>query len=401
MFHLIVITSFILIQTYLTVKVYRFISEFFKNLKIKRILSFTLLTIITYFNLSFIFIIFFYDSKPNQHSDFAFYTFFYPSGVWFGMSILLFLIFMIKDIILLIYKSFYYIVKKLFIQKARKTETNFSESRRKFLKGLSAGLALPPIFGSLYGVAMDSSEFEITTNRIKFYNLPAKLKGLKIAQLSDIHAGIYLRKKKIVEAVKIVNKLNPDIIVLTGDYILNSERYIYPCIEAFSKLKATIGIYSCIGNHDNMVNRELIVKELKSANLNILIEENQKLSYNGQEFYVAGTEDLWYPIKPNLKKALKDIPEESFKILLSHQPDIFDEAVKRNVNLTLSGHTHGGQISIPFFGMPLNIVMFVTHYISGLFKKDKSYLYVNNGIGFVGPPFRLNVPPEISLITLI
>ncbi len=142
-----------------------------------------------------------------------------------------------------------------------------------------------------------------------------------------------------------------------------------------------------------MVNRRLSIEGLKSAGMNIMIEENQIVEYNGCEFYIAGTEDGWYYNKPNLHKALKGIPKDSFKILLAHQPDIFDEAADRNINLTLSGHYHGGQVSVQFFGVPLSIATLTTLYVSGLFMKNRSYLYVNNGIGFTGLPFRMNVPP--------
>ena len=247
---------------------------------------------------------------------------------------------------------------------------------------------------------MQSFNFEINKKRIKFHSIPEKLKGMKIAQLSDIHYGKYLQKRTILEAVKITNDLKPDIVCLRGDFTLDSEKYIYPCIEALSLLKPSLGIYSCIGNHDNMVNRRLTIEGLKSTGMNIMIEENQIVEYNGCEFYIAGTEDGWYYNKPDLNKALKDIPNDSFKILLAHQPEIFDKAAAENVNLTLSGHYHGGQISFQFFDMPLSIATFATLYVSGLFRKNKTCLYVNNGIGFTGPPFRINVPPEITLITL-
>lgn len=271
----------------------------------------------------------------------------------------------------------------------------------EFLRGMTVNFTQPIIkINSIYSTALNNYNFEIKKKIIKFQSIPKKLKGMKIAQLSDIHAGIYLKKDKILEAVKITNTLKPDIMCLTGDFVANSEKYIYPCIEALSLLNPKIGIYSCIGNHDNMVNRRITVEGLESAGLNVMIDENRTVEYKGCEFYIAGIEDGWYRSKPDLIKALKNVPRNSFKILLAHQPDIFKEAATQNVSLTLSGHYHGGQVSVQFLRLPLSVPILVSPYISGLFKKNTSYLYVNNGIGFSGLPFRMNVPPEITLITL-
>ncbi len=396
MFIVYIITLLTLIQVFLIYKSLRFTSRFFTNSRTRKIVRLILISTFGYFNSSFILSLNLSSTIDSKTSELFIYLVLYPGGVWQGTSILLFFIFLIKDILISFYKIIMYIVKKLSIDK----NTELSESRRKFLKGMSAGLFIPPVVYSIYGVAMQSFNYEINKKRIKFHSIPDKLKGLKIAQLSDIHAGIYLKRKNILEAVRITNELKPDIVLLTGDYVSNSEKHIYMCIETLSLLKPGLGIYSCIGNHDNWINRSLTIEGLKSAGMNIMIEENQMVEYNGCEFYIAAVEDLWYKRIPDWQKVFKGIPEDSFKILLSHQPDLFDEAEIYNVNLTLSGHYHGGQIAVPFFGMPVSFANFATRYVSGLFMKNKSYLYVNNGIGFTGPPFRMNVPPEITLITL-
>ncbi len=400
MFIVYIITLLTLIQAYIIYKSFRFVSRFFDDSKTKKILRLSLILIFGYLNLSFVLSLTLSRTLDPMSSDLFTYWILYPGGVWQGTSIIIFIIFLLKDIIISFYSFISFLLKKLSLLKNK--EAVVSESRRKFLKGISASLALPPLLSSIYGVAMQSFNFDINKKRIKFNSIPDELKGLKIVQLSDIHAGIYLKKKNIMEAVEITNNLEPDLVVLTGDFVSNSEKYIYMCIESLSFLKPRLGIYSCIGNHDNWVNRSLVIEGLKSAGMNIMIEENQKLEYNGCEFYIAGTEDMWYEHKkPDLNKALKNIPQDSFKILLSHQPELFDEAEMRNVNLTLSGHYHGGQIAVSLFGMNLSLGTFATSYISGLFMKNNSYLYVNNGIGFTGPPFRMNVPPEITMITLV
>ena len=144
----------------------------------------------------------------------------------------------------------------------------------------------------------------------------------------------------------------------------------------------------------------MVVESLRDADLGLLINEHTVIERHNHQLYIAGVEDPWSG-RHDMDKTLAGIPSKACTILMSHQPDLFDDAAARSVDLTISGHTHGGQITYPILGHRLSLAMFMTPYIHGHFRKGASQLYVNAGIGFTGPPLRLNAPPEITLYTLV
>jgi len=235
---------------------------------------------------------------------------------------------------------------------------------------------------------------------INIQGLPNDLNNLKIAHLSDLHM-----KEKDSVYEKIINelaKIKPDIIVVTGDFIDESE-HIEICIDFVKKLKAKYGVWAVLGNWEHgMDDTEKFVARLKKTDIKLLINENRKIKIGDSFLYIVGVDDPFFQ-KDNLPLALKGVPSNSkqkFTILLAHSPDIFKLAKQHNISLTLAGHTHGGQVRLPLIGPLYSLTPTMAKYSMGLFKEDNSQMYVNPGIGVSKIPFRLFCPPELTIINL-
>ena len=235
---------------------------------------------------------------------------------------------------------------------------------------------------------------------IKIKNLPQGFDGFLIAQISDLHVGSVIGEKYTKKIVDLTNKLNPDIIVLTGDMIDGTTDQLRKKIAPIANLKAKNGVYFVPGNHEYYWNGPSWIEEFSRLGARCLINQNILISKNDERILIAGIPDYeaGWMIKshaPNIKKAAANASEPIIKILLSHQPKSYKEAEEAGFDLQLSGHTHGGQ----FFPWSL-IVSWVQPYYKGLGKYKNMWIYTNRGTGFWGPPFRFGVPSEITLIKL-
>lgn len=273
-------------------------------------------------------------------------------------------------------------------------------TRREVLK-LSAASVTAVGLGALgYGFAV-RDHVEVSRVTVKIANLPAAFNGLTIAQLSDIHHGLYTGLDYIRRCVEITNALNPDVIALTGDFTFAGKKHIAPCAEALGGLKARAGVYAVLGNHDYYAGAGQVARALKEAGCNVLIDALDRLESRGDKLWLAGLDDLYYG-STDLKKLLRDVPREAARITLAHNPDFIEEfaARGRHTDLLIAGHTHGGQIRFPLLGAPHISSHYGQQYAVGLNRKDTMQVYTTRGIGTILLPTRFDCPPEIVLFTL-
>ncbi len=276
-------------------------------------------------------------------------------------------------------------------------------TRRNFLwlaAGSTAGMAF-------YAGEISRHELDIVYRTITLPRLPDPFAGFTIVQISDFHFQEYTEASFMEAVVRRVNEANPDLVVLTGDFVSSKPlpRYFaakmsYHCAELLSHIDCPLR-YAVLGNHDVLVGAHAVTDALLTHGIPVLTNSSVALERDGRRLWLAGTQDALEG-RPNLGAALPAgrNPDQEPLILLAHEPDFADYAVGRQIALVLSGHTHGGQIRIPFLP-PLLLPEMGTKYVEGLFRlRDGMQLHVNRGIGAVNLPFRFRCPPEISVLTL-
>jgi predicted MPP superfamily phosphohydrolase len=271
-------------------------------------------------------------------------------------------------------------------------------SRRRFLKwGLASGAAL--VAGGIGYSVFEAGWLKVAAQSITIPTLPAAFKGLRIAFLSDIHHGGYTGLAYIRNAVRQTLELEPDLILLGGDYVHRSPRYIRPCFEALSELRASLGVFGVLGNHDHWESRSQTSSAMREAGITELTNSGVWLARNGQRLRVGGVGDFWEDTQ-DLPAALGDAGSEDVCVLLSHNPDYAELVRDARVKLIVSGHTHGGQAVFPFVGAPVVPSRYGEKYRAGLVNAPATQVYISQGIGTITPPVRFCCRPEISLLTL-
>ena len=242
----------------------------------------------------------------------------------------------------------------------------------------------------------EASSLSLERIEITIGRLPKKLDGLRIIHLSDIHHSPFTNLDHIERAIKVANRLKPDMFVLTGDYVSHEKKYIAPVAKVLGELKSKLGTYACLGNHDHWTAPELVARRLRDAGITVLINEGFRFEARGASFWMCGVDDHMVG-KTDLASALKGSFPDEMKLLLAHNPIIFRPAVRQGVDLTLSGHTHGGQVKVRD---PEKRLLPRRKLTSGLHQRDSSQIYITRGIGTVVLPIRYQCPPEISLLEL-
>ncbi|MFT5167270.1 MAG: putative MPP superfamily phosphohydrolase [Saprospiraceae bacterium] len=292
--------------------------------------------------------------------------------------------------------------------------------RRTFMNTLALGVGGIIMGSFIWGTTKGKYGWRILTNQLSFDNLPKAFDGLKIVQISDLHLGSFNDNfEPIKEAVQMINDLEPDYIFFTGDLVNESPTEAEPWIAVLKALKAKHDKYSILGNHDygwgkiseaeKIANSKGVVEITKRMGFKVLLNEHQIIERQGEKIGLVGVENWgfseqnWFPTKGDYKKSVAGMEEVPFKILLSHDPSHWDHHIvgKEQVDLTLSGHTHGGQVGITIPGL-LEISaakLFYKRY-AGLYKEGKQHLYINRGLGFLIFPGRVGIPPEITLHVL-
>ena len=241
--------------------------------------------------------------------------------------------------------------------------------------------------------------FFVNEERIWLDTLPTSCHGLRIVQISDIHHGLFLPKEWLSDAVKKANRLKPDIIALTGDYVTYSRRNIGPAAEILGRLRARFGVYAVLGNHDFRVDADAVTSALRSQHIDVLRNRHVDLRLGGESLYLAGVDDYGYGA--DLRRAVKGIPSEAARVLLAHNPRIIHLASRHGVSLVLSGHTHGGQVNIPLLGTVYGKSPERLRYKIGWDRMGATQIYVSRGIGTIVLPCRLRCPAEITHLELL
>ncbi len=246
-------------------------------------------------------------------------------------------------------------------------------------------------------IALDEAN-SLSLERVEIFlkRLPQKLDGLKIIHLSDTHHSPLTSLEHIKRTVKIANRLKPDIFLLTGDYVSHEREYIAPVAAELGKLKAKYGVYACLGNHDHWTDADLVTHLFRGEGINVLVNEGLRFEARGSSFWLAGVDDYMVG-KTDVPAALRGSFPDEMKILLAHNPIIFREAARSGVDLTLSGHTHGGQIKLRD---KEKRILPQRRLKAGLHKRRNAQVYITRGIGTVVVPMRYQCPPEISLLEL-
>jgi predicted MPP superfamily phosphohydrolase len=233
---------------------------------------------------------------------------------------------------------------------------------------------------------------------VRIHGLPPQLDGYRIGQLSDVHCGPHTPATRVRGWVERLNALDLDLMTVTGDLITHGSTHVAAVAAALGGLRARDGVFACMGNHDYFTDGEHFVRQLTDHGLVVLRNRGVVVERDGARLYVAGVDDTWTS-RHDVARALADRPAGTPTVLLAHDPNVFPEASAHDVELTLSGHTHGGQLAIPGVRR-LSLARFITRFTAGLYRRGRSWLYVNRGAGTTGPPVRLGAPAELAVLTL-
>lgn len=292
-------------------------------------------------------------------------------------------------------------------------------SRRKFLSVVALGVAAIPFTSLLYGMFRGKYDFRVLKYTLEFDDLPDAFDGYKITQISDIHSGSFDNREKVDYAIDLINRQEGDVLLFTGDMVNNKADEMLPWMESFSRLKARDGKYSILGNHDYGDYADWNSEEDKAANLeylkelqrqlgfDLLLNESRFLERKKDKIALIGVEN-WgaggFKKAGDLEKAIRNVNEDAFKILMSHDPSHWEKEVIKHpyhYHLTLSGHTHGMQFGVEIPGLvKWSPIKWRYKYWAGIYREMGQYINVNRGLGFIGYPGRVGIWPEISVIEL-
>jgi len=280
------------------------------------------------------------------------------------------------------------------------------ESRRDFLKSVGWSAAAVPYVIVGNGMFRTLYDFQVQHHEIVLDNLPRSLDGFVLVQVSDIHAGSFPDEKPFREVVRLVNSYKADAVVITGDFVNAVPEELALVSAGLTKLRGEYGVFGSLGNHDHynsLTQHKQLISGVKRFGVDLLVNENRVINVGADRLVIAGTDNTGFNQKfANLDKALQDVTREDATILLAHDPTFWDLDIvgKTDVDLMLAGHTHGGQFGVSLMGFEWSPAKLIYKQWAGLYKNGNQQLYVNRGIGTVGPPMRIGIRPEITVFTL-
>lgn len=319
---------------------------------------------------------------------------------------------LVKDV----YAFLIWMLKKIRVVEKQNLNTNINKvvspehtqenSRRDFLGKVGWTAATVPYVIIGNGIFRTVYDFQMVEVEVKLLNLPKAFDGFQLAQISDIHAGSFPDHKPFQQVRHMLAVRKPDAIVITGDYVNAKPTELSVIAKELVQLSAPYGVFGSLGNHDHYntpQEHKLLVHALRQMNINMLVNQNHRFRAGTESFVLAGIDNTGFNQKfGNLSQALHHVTAEDATILLAHDPTFWDKEVVKQapVGLTLSGHTHGGQFGVQILGFEWSPAKHVYKQWAGMYTKGDQQIYVNRGIGTVGPPLRIGVPPEITVFTL-
>lgn len=271
-------------------------------------------------------------------------------------------------------------------------------SRRTFLKTASS-FSLPLLSLTPPAPRFTRQAIEITRHRVRLHGLPSSFDGLRVVHLTDIHHSKYVSFNAVYRMVALANLQRPDLVLLTGDYVTWSRKYIQPVADALKDLRARLGIYAVLGNHDVRVDAEAVTSALERAEIQVLRNASSKVVNRGESLWLVGVDEYSYG-QSDLKKALKGIPSLAPRILLAHNPEIIADAAEHEIDFVAAGHTHGGQVKLPYLKSLNALTQPKQFFLEGLVTAGKTQMYISRGLGKVVVPLRIKCPPELPVYTL-
>jgi uncharacterized protein len=303
-------------------------------------------------------------------------------------------------------RSFYKLLRNLFTKKTVKSAIPVVKSRRKFVQNVTWSFAGIPFIAAFKGILHTAYDFKVHRVDLPLIKLSPELDGLKIIQISDLHLGSFYSREPLLDALLTINNLQPDLIFITGDFVNFNPKEMDFGFDIMEKMKAKHGIYACLGNHDHYMSQpdhQYLLSFFDDSPVQLLNNENTVLNINGKNLNIAGVDN--YGSRQtfgDFDKALAGLNNTDPTLLLCHDPTNWDKFLrgKSDVDVTFSGHTHGGQLGFDIMGKHYSPVTWAYKQYAGLYHDSDQYLYVNRGLGMSGPPIRLGVNPEITLFTL-
>jgi predicted MPP superfamily phosphohydrolase len=286
-----------------------------------------------------------------------------------------------------------------------------SPARRRLLEQAAVAVSAVPFVAAAYGLLYGRLDVEVTRPRIALARLPKAFEGFRIVQLSDFHISPFMTAVQIRRCITIATGLKADLVVLTGDYVADDPAAEGDVVQALAGLRAPYGVFGCLGNHEIYTETEDSITRLFAAvGIRILRQERALIQSHGEVLNLIGVDYQQrrfsrdhdgHLVYRYLEASEKLVMPDMLNILLSHNPNSFDRAAELGIDLTLAGHSHGGQLALSFVHRSQTLVRPETPYVSGWYEKAGSQLYVNRGIGTTGPPIRLGARPEITVLELV
>ncbi len=281
-----------------------------------------------------------------------------------------------------------------------------SRARRHFLEQTAVAVSAAPFVAAGYGLLYERLDVEVTRPRIRLARLPKAFEGFRIAQLSDVHISPFMTADQIGRCAAMTNQLKADLVVVTGDFLTWDGAAQTEVVHALAALRAPFGVFGCLGNHEIYTKtQDSITRLLAAAGIRILRLERASIRSQGESLNLIGVDFQGQhgpPLPPDayLHGVQPLLLPDTANILLSHNPNSFDRAAQLGIDLTLAGHTHGGQLALEFIHRGLNFSHADYPYNRGWYEKDGAQIYVNRGIGTIGFPIRFDSRPEITVIEL-
>jgi uncharacterized protein len=275
----------------------------------------------------------------------------------------------------------------------------FDPTRRKLLQTAGATLATIPLAGTAFGV-LRRNHFRVSEVPVPIANLPKDLEGLRIVQITDIHLSPFLSEREFAAAIDMANETRASIALVTGDLITRPGDPLDACLRQLARLRAEAGVIGCLGNHETYAEVEDYVAEQgRRIGIDFLRHRATQFRFGNASINFAGV-DYQRMHSHYLKGTERLIVPGAVNVMLSHNPDVFPVAAAQGYDLTIAGHTHGGQVDVEILHQHVNVARYFTPFVQGLYRRENSSVYVSNGLGTIGVPVRLGAPPEVSVLRL-